>query len=184
MKLDEDEEAKQDNATEAKEEPVDDDKDHKMEDAEAKGGDSLETKADDGPKKPAPVRRGGIHVPEYYPWEEAKKLFLQPDVTPADQVELVWEAPDVDGLVQFLVVEKGFNEERVRKGAEKLTKMLNTKQQGRLDGFFKVTESSSSKSKTAAASKGAAGGKSAGAKRKADDKKDTSGKKAKTGGKK
>ncbi|CAE6518350.1 unnamed protein product [Rhizoctonia solani] len=188
MKIDEGEEvkqedeAKQEDAAETKEEPADDDKDHKMEDAEGKE-DEDETKANDAPKKPAPARRGGIHVPEYYPWEEAKKLFLQPDVTPADQLELVWEAPDVDGLVQFLVVEKGFNEERVRKGAEKLTKMLNTKQQGRLDGFFKVTESASSKAK-ATAGKGAATGKGAAAKRKADDKKDAGGKKAKTGGKK
>jgi hypothetical protein len=30
------------------------------------------------------------------------------------------------------------SEERVRKGAEKLTKFLNAKQQGRLDGFFSV----------------------------------------------
>lgn len=32
--------------------------------------------------------------------------------------------------------EKGFNEERVRRGAEKLAKGLGAKQQGRLDGFF------------------------------------------------
>jgi flap endonuclease-1 len=30
------------------------------------------------------------------------------------------------------------SEDRVRKGAEKLTKFLNSKQQGRLDGFFTV----------------------------------------------
>jgi hypothetical protein len=30
------------------------------------------------------------------------------------------------------------SEERVRKGAEKLQKFLNSKQQGRLDGFFTV----------------------------------------------
>ena len=30
------------------------------------------------------------------------------------------------------------SEERVRKGAEKLAKFLNAKQQGRLDGFFSV----------------------------------------------
>ncbi|GAB1517245.1 5'-3' exoribonuclease [Rhizoctonia solani] len=182
MKIDEDEDTKVTSASEIKDGAAEDDKDHKMEDVAAKADDA-ETKADEAPKKPAPVRRGGIHVPDYYPWEEAKKLFLQPDVTPADQVELVWEAPDVDGLVKFLVVEKGFNEERVRKGAEKLTKMLNTKQQGRLDGFFKVTESASSKAK-ATAGKGAASSKGAGAKRKADEKKDTGGKKAKTGGKK
>jgi hypothetical protein len=37
-----------------------------------------------------------------------------------------------------LRVDLGTSEERVRKGADKLTKFLNTKQQGRLDGFFTV----------------------------------------------
>ena len=32
------------------------------------------------------------------------------------------------------------SEERVRKGAEKLTKFLNAKQQGRLDGFFTMSQ--------------------------------------------
>jgi len=80
--------------------------------------------------------KGGIHIPDYWPWEEAKKIFEKPDVVPSHEVELEWRCPDVDGLVQFLVTEKGFNEDRVRKGAEKLTKFLNVKQQGRLDGFF------------------------------------------------
>ncbi|KAG8685369.1 Elongation of fatty acids protein 2 [Ceratobasidium sp. 394] len=181
---------------EAKEDGVKEEAKEEVKEEEAKGGkeakendsavkkEKTEKEGDEAPKKPAPVRRGGIHVPEYYPWEEAKKLFLKPDVTPADQIELTWESPDVDGLVQFLVTEKGFNEDRVRKGAEKLLKTLNTKQQGRLDGFFKVTEAAGSKTKPTAGGKGGAGGKGAGAKRKADDKKDTSGKKAKTGGKK
>lgn len=90
-------------------------------------------------------RKGGIQIPEYWPWEEAKKIFEKPDVLPANEVELEWRAPDVDGLVQFLVNEKGFNEERVRKGAEKLAKFLNVKQQGRLDGFFSSNPKSISK---------------------------------------
>ena len=49
-----------------------------------------------------------------------------------------WTTPDLPGLIQFLVTEKGFNEERVRKGAEKLAKFITSKQQGRLDGFFTV----------------------------------------------
>ena len=82
-------------------------------------------------------------------------------------MQLEWKAPDVDGLVQFLVTEKGFkyvinlflarlsffltphSEERVRKGAEKLTKFLNAKQQGRLDGFFSVQNKEPQKSKAA-----------------------------------
>jgi flap endonuclease-1 len=35
------------------------------------------------------------------------------------------------------------SEERVRKGAEKLAKSLNAKQQGRLDGFFTATPKAS-----------------------------------------
>ncbi|KAI6113994.1 PIN domain-like protein [Pisolithus sp. B1] len=88
--------------------------------------------AEEGIKK----KKGGIHVPEDWPWEEAKKLFENPDVIPASEVELEWKNPDIEGLVQFLVTEKGFNEDRVRKGAEKLQKCLSSKQQGRLDGFF------------------------------------------------
>lgn len=89
--------------------------------------------AEDGKKK-----KGGVQIPDEWPWEEAKRVFEKPDVTPADEIELEWKHPDVDGLVEFLVRQKGFNEERVRKGAEKLSKFLNAKQQGRLDGFFTV----------------------------------------------
>ena len=60
------------------------------------------------PKAPTKKKRGGVVVPEYWPWEEAKKIFEKPDVLPANEVELEWKAPDVDGLVQFLVNEKGF----------------------------------------------------------------------------
>ncbi|KIK08053.1 hypothetical protein K443DRAFT_86149 [Laccaria amethystina LaAM-08-1] len=98
---------------------------------------------------------GGMQIPDEWPWEEAKKIFEKPDVLPADEVELEWTNPDIDGLIQFLVTEKGFNEDRVRKGAEKLQKFLNSKQQGRLDGFFSVQP----KEKAAAAPVGKAKGK-------------------------
>lgn len=56
------------------------------------------------------------------------------------------------------------SEDRVRKGADKLTKNMVAKQQGRLDGFFKVQPKSSPDAKkdtkkAAAAGKGAAKGK-------------------------
>ncbi|THU81728.1 PIN domain-like protein [Dendrothele bispora CBS 962.96] len=82
--------------------------------------------------------KGGVQMPEDWPWEDAKRLFEHPDVVPADDLELEWKSPDIEGLVDFLVREKGFSEERVRKGAEKLQKNLMAKQQGRLDGFFSV----------------------------------------------
>jgi flap endonuclease-1 len=45
-----------------------------------------ETAADDEgtPKK----KKGGVQIPENWPWEEAKQLFLKPDVLPADEVEV------------------------------------------------------------------------------------------------
>lgn len=33
-------------------------------------------------------KKGGVFVPEDWPWEQAKKLFEKPDVLPADEVEV------------------------------------------------------------------------------------------------
>lgn len=51
---------------------------------------------DDEKPKPKPKKKGkgkgkgkgGIVVPEEWPWEEAKKVFEKPDVTPADDIEV------------------------------------------------------------------------------------------------
>ena len=56
----------------------------------------------------------------------------------AHQVDLKWTEPDIDGLIKFMVEEKGFTEERIRNGAKKLSKARQGSTQGRLDGFFKV----------------------------------------------
>ncbi|RUS21229.1 PIN domain-like protein [Endogone sp. FLAS-F59071] len=77
-------------------------------------------------------------VPQDWKYDEARELFRHPDVTDAEAIELKWEEPDIEGLVQFLVNDKGFNEERVRKAAEKLEKNVKGSTQGRLDGFFTV----------------------------------------------
>ena len=79
-------------------------------------------------------------IPEDWPWEDAKALFKEPDVRPADHEDCTfdWREPDLPGLIQFLVVEKGFSEDRVKSAAEKLRKNLKTAQQSRLEGFFKV----------------------------------------------
>jgi len=78
-------------------------------------------------------------VPEDWPFDDARALFLAPDVLPAtdERTDFKWEDPDVDGLVKFLVEEKGFSEDRVRGVAAKLQKNVKTAQQSRLDGFFK-----------------------------------------------
>lgn len=81
-------------------------------------------------------------VPDDWPYQDARALFLEPDVRAADDplCDFKWEAPDVEGLIKYLVEEKGFNEDRVKSGAEKLKKNLKTAQQSRLEGFFKPVE--------------------------------------------
>lgn len=80
-------------------------------------------------------------VPEDWPYKEARQLFLEPEVTAANEVQLKWGDPDEEGLVKFLCEENGFSEERIRNGAKKLLKGRNTTTQGRLDTFFKVLPS-------------------------------------------
>ncbi|KAK7208313.1 FEN-1 endonuclease Rad2 [Myxozyma melibiosi] len=109
-------------------------------------------------------------IPEEWPFEDARELFLNPEVQDPEGVDLKWEEPDVPGLVDYLVKQKGFSEERVLAGAARLKKNLKTAQQGRLDGFFKVIGTTSSTT-------------SAGKRKAADAKADKS-KKAKAGKKK
>ncbi|EMG48752.1 Structure-specific endonuclease RAD27 [Candida maltosa Xu316] len=61
-------------------------------------------------------------LPENWPYDEARQLFLNPEVTKAEDISLKWTEPDVEGLVKYMVAEKEFNEERIRSGAEKLRK--------------------------------------------------------------
>uniref|UniRef100_A0A1I8FWP4 Flap endonuclease 1 n=2 Tax=Macrostomum lignano TaxID=282301 RepID=A0A1I8FWP4_9PLAT len=79
-------------------------------------------------------------VPENWQYQEARRLFAKPDVTPGDTVELKWSEPDEAGLIKFLVEENGFNEERVRSGAKRLLKAKQTTVQGRIDSFFSVLQ--------------------------------------------
>jgi flap endonuclease-1 len=77
-------------------------------------------------------------VPEDWPYEGARELFLNPDIIKGSEVELKWKEPQEQALLDFMVKEKGFSEERVKAGIKRLQKGLKTSTQGRLDGFFKV----------------------------------------------
>ncbi len=81
-------------------------------------------------------------IPDDWPYKDARELFFNPDVRPPDHpdCDFKWEAPDVEGLVTFLVTEKGFSEDRVRSAAARLNKNLKTAQQARLEGFFKPVQ--------------------------------------------
>ncbi|XP_014234277.1 flap endonuclease 1 isoform X1 [Trichogramma pretiosum] len=103
-------------------------------------------------------------VPEDWNYKDARMLFIEPEIKDPEEVDLKWNDPDEDGLVQFLCGDKQFNEERVRNGAKKLVKARHTGTQGRIDSFFKILPSTTPQ------------------KRKQTDDKKTSNKKAKTTG--
>lgn len=63
-----------------------------------------EAGADEAPKK----RHGGIHVPEFWPYEEARKLFHHAEVHDGNTVDLKWEPPQTEKLVEYLCGDKGF----------------------------------------------------------------------------
>ncbi|NXY84884.1 FEN1 endonuclease, partial [Alcedo cyanopectus] len=79
--------------------------------------------------------------PDNWLHQEARKLFLEPEVIDPEQVELKWREPQEEELVRFLCGEKQCSEERVRGGLRRLGKTRQGSTQGRLDDFFKVTGS-------------------------------------------
>ena len=61
-------------------------------------------------------------IPEDFLFDEARKMFKEPEVTKGDDLDLKWGTPDEDGLLEFLVKEKGFNEDNVMNAIKKLKK--------------------------------------------------------------
>ncbi|PWN41153.1 flap endonuclease 1 [Ceraceosorus guamensis] len=91
---------------------------------------------DETAEKQKDGKKSKYGVPEIWPYKEAREIFKHPDVHKGAELDLNWEKPDVEGLVKFLCTDRGFSEDRVRKGAERLTKAIGQKQQGRLESFF------------------------------------------------
>ena len=80
-------------------------------------------------------------VPKDWVYKEARDLFLTPDVTAAEDVTLKWSDPQEEDIVEFMVKEKGFNEDRIRNGVKKIIKSGQQSTQGRLDDFFTLKPS-------------------------------------------
>ncbi|KAK2634667.1 hypothetical protein Ddye_029459 [Dipteronia dyeriana] len=90
------------------------------------------------------INKDRYQIPEDWPYQEARKLFKEPEVfTNEEQVELKWTPPDEEGLITFLVNENGFNSDRVTKAIEKIKAAKNKSSQGRLESFFKPVANTS-----------------------------------------
>lgn len=76
--------------------------------------------------------------------EEVRNLFKHPDVKSASDIEIKFVKPNREGIIDFLVGEKGFNKERVTKVIDKITGKVKVKideKQPTIDTFFKKKES-------------------------------------------
>lgn len=87
-------------------------------------------------------------VPENWMYKEARELFIHPEVADPAELDLKWNEPDEEGIVQYMCKEKGFGEDRMRNGVKKILKSRNTGTQVRLDSFFTITSTTPNKRKT------------------------------------
>lgn len=67
-----------------------------------------------------------------------RRMFEAPEVQKSDDVQkFTWETPDVEKVIEFLVKEKNFGEERIRNGLKRLSNSRKQTSQRRMDSFFK-----------------------------------------------
>jgi flap endonuclease-1 len=57
-------------------------------------------------------------------------------VTPGSDIDIKFTKPDKEGLIDFLVTEKGFNLERVNKIIKRISDVKKKGIQTRMDSFF------------------------------------------------
>ena len=69
------------------------------------------------------------------------RLFQEPEIDDGAKIDIKFQDPDEEGLIQFLCTEKNFAEERVKNGVKKILAAKGKSKQGRLDSFFKVLPS-------------------------------------------
>nr|CAG8466769.1 9891_t:CDS:10 [Entrophospora candida] len=86
-------------------------------------------------------------IPEDWPYKEVRELFKKPVVKDPNEIEIKWETPDVEGIVDFLVHQKNFSEERVRKSVAKLAKNIKATTQLRMENYFTPNDKTDDKSK-------------------------------------
>jgi len=77
-------------------------------------------------------------VPENYLEKiiKVRTLFTDPLVTPADQVDITFGEIDREKIIEFLVVKKGFNKDRVNRVIDRIVAAKKAKKQLKIDSFF------------------------------------------------
>lgn len=79
----------------------------------------------------------GYSVPDAYPVDAIREMFVKPVVTPSSEISLKWGKPDLEKLRTFMVVENQFDPLKMENGIKRLTASRKKCDQGRVDSFFK-----------------------------------------------
>ena len=86
-------------------------------------------------------------VPANFDYKRARDLFINHEVLDPKAMKLKWGKVDEEGLLQYLVEEKGFNLERTQRQIARLVKAKGSATQKRMDSFFTKMPSSGTSSK-------------------------------------
>lgn len=82
-----------------------------------------------------------IEIPDNFDYKAARVIFEElSSVGEIGEFEVKFDKIDKEGLLEFLVKEKGFDESRVLNGIEKMKKCKNKGHQPKIDLFFKRNE--------------------------------------------
>lgn len=75
-------------------------------------------------------------VPEEYPVDSIRDMFVNPEVTDSSAIELKWVRPKVEELKKFLVEENQFDVTKIENGIKRLEASKKVTNQVRVDSFF------------------------------------------------
>lgn len=91
-------------------------------------------------------------VPKDWLFKGARQLFVEPNVIKGTLTDADLKMKDIDeeGLIQFLCVENGFSEDRVKSGIKRIKESKSKSAQTRIDSFFTAMPSSASAKKPSA----------------------------------
>jgi len=86
-------------------------------------------------------KSGKYKVSDDFSYSQAAEIFNKPAVLDSQEIKLDWRNPDEEGLIDFLVRQKGFSEDRVKAGIERMRKSKSKQSQQRMDSFFQIQPS-------------------------------------------
>jgi len=75
-------------------------------------------------------------VPDHFPYQQARQVFLSPEIWPPLDLDLAWTPPDHTQLTTFLMTTKGFSLTKVDYGLRKAKKLQSKPMQKKLDCYF------------------------------------------------